>query len=158
MNYFLDTEFNEFGGDLISLALVREDNCAFLYVATDCKNPGAWVAANVLPIIDAPGADAVLIHPTSFGRFIEDFLDGDEYPNIVADWPDDIRYFCQALITGPGEMINIPRVAFEVRRVDAYPTTLAGAVQHNALWDARALRHYFVSADSPLRTAQADGE
>lgn len=138
--YFLDTEFNEFGGDLISLALVRADSENYLYVATACDEPGAWVAENVIPIIDAPGADAVRILPTSFGRFIADFLDGDPYPVIVSDWPDDIRYFCQALIVGPGQMVNIPRLRFEIVRVDAYPTTLAGAVQHNALWDARALR------------------
>lgn len=142
-NYYLDTEFNEFGGELISLALVREDTGAYLYVATECKEPGDWVAANVIPIIDAPGADAVRILPNSFGRFIADFLDGDQRPHIISDWPDDIRYFCQALITGPGEMVAIPALTFELRRVDAYPTMLPGAVQHNALWDARALRHLF---------------
>lgn len=62
-------------------------------------------------------------------------------PTLFADWPDDIRYFCQALITAPGEMVNIPRLTFHIVRVDAYPTTLEGAVQHNALWDARALCH-----------------
>ena len=63
---------------------------------------------------------------------------------IIADWPDDIRYFCQAIITAPGQMVNIPRLTFELARVDAYPSQLAGAVQHNALWDARALRALFI--------------
>jgi hypothetical protein len=40
----------------------------------------------------------------------------------------------------PGMMINIPRLSFEMFREDAYPTTLEGAVQHNAWWDAMALR------------------
>jgi len=151
VNYFLDTEFNEFGGDLISLALVREDTGGYLYVATDCAEPGEWVKANVIPIIDAPDADAVMIHRNSFGRFIEDFLDGDEYPVIISDWPDDIRYFCQALIVGPGQMINIPRVQFNIVRCDAYPTNLPGAVQHNALWDARALRHHILTASGPAQ-------
>jgi len=157
MNYFLDTEFNEFGGELISLALVREDTGGHLYVATDCPEPGEWVKANVIPIIDAPDADAVMIHRTSFGRFIEDFLDGDEYPVIISDWPDDIRYFCQALITGPGEMVNIPRVQFNIVRCDAYPTDLPGAVQHNALWDARALRHHILTASDPSKANDGDG-
>ena len=56
MNYFLDTEFNELGGELISLALVREDTGGFLYVATPCKDPGPWVAANVMTVLDVPGA------------------------------------------------------------------------------------------------------
>lgn len=65
---------------------------------------------------------------------------GDPGPVVISDWPDDIRYFCELLITGPGQMIALPGVRFEVRRVDAYPTTLEGAVQHNALWDACALQ------------------
>lgn len=141
MHYFLDTEFNEFGGDLISLALVSEDGERELYVATACDAPGAWVAENVIPIIDAPGAKPTMIAANFFGYMIRNFLaDERAMPQIVADWPDDIRYFCQALITGPGEMVNIPALSFHLRRVDAYPTALEGAVQHNALWDARALR------------------
>lgn len=36
---------------------------------------------------------------------------------------------------------NYPRMTFEVHNVDCYPTTMKGAVQHNAWWDAMALRH-----------------
>ncbi len=35
---------------------------------------------------------------------------------------------------------------FEMHRVDAYPTMLPGAVQHNAYWDAMALRHKLTGA------------
>lgn len=146
-HYFLDTEFNEFGGDLISLALVSEDGEHELYVATQCAQPGAWVAENVMPIIGVAGALPIMVPPNKFGAMIREFLaDEPGLPQIVADWPDDIRYFCQALITAPGEMVAIPAVSFHLRRVDAYPTTLEGAVQHNALWDARALRHRLVAA------------
>jgi hypothetical protein len=48
MNYFLGTEFNGFGGALISLALVREDGAEF-YAATACANPRSWVKENVIP-------------------------------------------------------------------------------------------------------------
>lgn len=65
----------------------------------------------------------------------------DMAPHVIADWPVDIQHLCDLLITGPGTMIDIPGITFEVKRVDAYPTTLAGAVQHNAWWDAMALRH-----------------
>lgn len=146
MNYFLDTEFNEFGGDLISLALVREDGGKELYVATGCGAPGAWVAANVIPIVFCEGAIPVMVNARNIGWEIARFLEGDEYPVIVADWPDDIRYFCGALITKPGEMVGIPRLQFNLVRADAYPTTLEGAVQHNALWDARALRHMLLGS------------
>lgn len=139
MRYFLDTEFNEFGGDLISLALVREDGTS-IYLVTDCPKPGPWVAVNVMPILDA-GGDPIKVAPNEFGRRIAAFLHGDIDPVIVTDWPDDIRYFCQAIITGPGQMVSLGMLHFVMLRVDAYPTTLPGAVQHNAWWDAMALRH-----------------
>lgn len=139
MKYFLDTEFNGMGGALISLALVREDGAEF-YVSTPCAQPDPWVKANVMPIIKCIGAEPIELDRSLIGCAIGSFLHGDNFPIIVADWPDDIKYFCQAIITAPGEMIDIPRLRFDMLRIDAYPTTLTGAVRHNALWDARALR------------------
>lgn len=141
MKHFLDTEFNGMGGDLISLALVSDDNRE-LYLATPCYSPVPWVAENVLPIVGCPGAVPLICDMEKWGLQIMWFLAKDpNSPTIVADWPDDISYFCKALIVGPGQMVNIPSLNFEMVRVDAYPTDLPGAAQHNALWDARALRH-----------------
>lgn len=145
MRYYLDTEFNEFGGELISLALVREDGYSLYLVYPDLPEYGEWVKNNVVPILwDVPQSDMYesykLEKYDQGARRIQEFLDGDAQPVIVTDWPDDIRYFCQAIITGPGMMINIPGLVFQMLRVDAYPTTLEGAVQHNAWWDAMALR------------------
>lgn len=139
MLYFLDTEFNGFGGDLISLALVSEMGKE-LYIATPCAEPAEWVKENVIPIIECEGARPHYAQPDQFGRIVARFLAGDRAAVIVADWPDDIRYLCQTFITGPGEMVAIPQLQFQMLRVDSYPTELPGAVQHNALWDARALR------------------
>lgn len=139
MKYFLDVEFNGFGGELISLALVGEDYRE-LYVATYCKRPCEWVAENVIPIIQCHGAYPVSIPANGFGPAIAEFLANDPAPVIIADWPDDIRYFCEALIVGPGEMVDIRAwLEFHICRVESYPTTF-GAIRHNALWDARALR------------------
>lgn len=143
MKYFLDTEFNELGGDLISLALVSETGRE-MYLATECKAPKAWVEKYVMPIVTCDGAKPYMCDVSLFGPLSAWYLHSDPDPIIVADWPDDIRYFCQALITGPGEMADIPRLRFELARVDAYPTKLEGAIQHNALWDARALRALLV--------------
>ena len=145
MQYYLDCEFNEFGGDLISLALVREDNESIYLVYPELEEYGPWVKENVVPIIwnipsPLPGM-AHRVDQESGARQIAQFLYGDPNPVIITDWPDDIRYFCQAIITGPGMMINIPQVTFHMVRVNAYPTTLEGAVQHNAWWDAKALKH-----------------
>ena len=139
MRYFLDTEFNGLGGELISVALVGEGQFE-LYVARQCLGPLVpWVEANVRPVIHAAGAAPV--YRTDFWPDIEQFLMHDPDPVIIADWPDDIAYFCKAMIVGPGRMIaTANQIRFEVHRVDAYPTDLPNAVQHNALWDARALR------------------
>jgi hypothetical protein len=142
MRYFLDTEFNGFGGQLISLALVPEYlSFPSLYLVAPCKDPGPWVAENVIPILSAAKSKKVPLD--RFGKEIARFLSNESHPIIVADWPDDIRYFCECLITKPGEMVNIPSLTFQMIRVDAYPTTVVGAVRHNAYWDAMALRQLF---------------
>jgi hypothetical protein len=95
MNLYLDTEFNEFKGDLISMALVDEDGECF-YESLGCENPGAWVAEHVMPII---GRDPIA--RDHMQAKLANFLFGYESIHVIADWPDDIRYFCELLITGP---------------------------------------------------------
>jgi len=141
VRYFLDCEFDGYRGDLISLALVADDGNE-LYLAWPKNDCIPWVAENVVPIIECAGAAPHIHRPGGWGGMIETFLRGDPMVRIISDWPDDIRYFCECLITGPGEMIaTAPVISFQIVRCDAYPTDLPGAVQHNALWDARALRH-----------------
>lgn len=146
MKYFLDTEFNGFGGELLSLALVDQDG-DWLYLIYEPTQPlEPWVAENVMPIMRAapPGVEPYVVRhgsPTA-PRLIANYFArrGGGVPYIITDWPDDIKYLCQAVITGPGEMAAIPRMQFDMVRVDAYPTVLEGAVQHNAAWDALALK------------------
>lgn len=153
MRYYLDTEFDGFGGRLMSLALVREDGKSF-YVVTDVYPKDEWVNKNVAPILfDVPVvaqeiqgwySDTEALgfrYYMCLAEHIAEFLKGDPSPHIITDWPDDVRYFCEAIITGPGEMVAIPHLTLEVVRVNAYPTTLPDAIQHNAWWDAMALRH-----------------
>ena len=137
--YFLDTEFNGFNGELISLALVREDGESISLVF-GCDDPVEWVKDNVMPILFSDPVSKKTKR-TEAGREIAAFLKGDKNPTIISDWPEDISQLCGCLITGPGEMVNIRSIAFRIVRVDAYPTDLKGAVQHNAWWDAMALRH-----------------
>lgn len=148
MRYFLDTEFNEFGGELISLALVREDGESIYLVYPDLPEYGEWVSKNVVPIIwnipsPLPGMAHKLTSKEDGAYLLANFLRGDREPVIISDWPDDIKYFCQAVITGPGMMAAIDNIVFQMIRVNAYPTTLENAVQHNAWWDAKALKELF---------------
>jgi hypothetical protein len=144
MRYCLDTEFNGFGGELISLALAAEDGRNLYLVLSEEEDRAMqaepWVAENVMPILFDSPQPPMQAPRMMWAHAIAGFLSRDSRPVIISDWPDDIRYFCQAIITGPGEMAAIPALTFHMARVDAYPTTLAGAVQHNALWDAMALR------------------
>lgn len=140
--YFVDTEFNSYQGELISLALVSDDNRALYLVFPRPAKVAPWVAVHVMPYLNDVPADSKVytIFPSMLQSYLEKFFAGDDRPVVVADWPDDIKFLSEALLTGPGTMIKIPRITFELHRVDAYPSSLEGAVQHNALWDAYALK------------------
>lgn len=160
MNFYIDCEFDGWMGPLISLALVSEDGDEFYWCVR--KDEGwvkdAWVKDNVLPVLECAGAAATQTHDLSGGleRFLTRSAESSG-AHVIADWPDDVAYFCRALIVGPGRRICTPPLTFAVTRVDAYPTDLPGAVQHNALWDARALRHALKQSRS-LQRAPGDRE
>ena len=145
MKFFIDAEFNDFGGELISFALVREDG-DWLYLVFGCEAPSEWVAENVMPLLYKASTShaAPTVSVSDAPRMIQQFLKDDPSPVVIADWPDDIRHMCDLLITGPGMMINIPTIVFQMIRVNAYPTTVEGAIHHNAYWDAMALRQKFI--------------
>jgi len=131
MNLFIDCEFNEFRGKLISMALVSEDGKEF-YEVLSCKNPGDWVKENVLPILNKS--------PVSFDVFqmkLQTFLGQFETIHIIADWPEDIKHFCESLITGPGFRLNTPPMVMSIYRIDA-----ESDLPHNALADARGIAKY----------------
>lgn len=137
MRLFLDCEFNEFQGALISMALVSEDGREW-YEVIPCDNPGSWVAVNVIPIL---GKRAVSIQEMQYS--LHGWLAQFDSLHIVADWPEDISHFCRALITGPGMRIDTPPLTMEVLRVDA-----ESSLPHNALHDARGIRDYILAAAS----------
>lgn len=130
MKIYIDTEFNEFQGELISMALVAESGQEF-YEVLPCENPGPWVAENVMPILfKAP------ISKEALQLRLQHWLAQFPEVHLIADWPEDIQHFCQALITGPGMRINTPPLTMEIRRdLDA-----VSELPHNALADARAIR------------------
>jgi hypothetical protein len=65
MRIWIDTEFNEFKGDLISMALVAEDGREW-YQVTYCVYPGAWVAQHVMPILNKEPIERTLMQRTLF--------------------------------------------------------------------------------------------
>lgn len=127
--FYLDTEFNDFGGKLISIALVGEGG--EWYKSLGCQNPTRWVAANVMPNLRT-GATTIELLQAS----LHQFLKGYDAVHIVADWPEDIAHFCNVLITGPGMRIDTPKLTFEI---DRDLSSAASTIPHNALHDAKAI-------------------
>ncbi len=148
MIFYLDTEFNGFGGDLLTLALVPEDpNVPELYLARNDLSVlklEPWVRDNVLPIVDLSNAKPTYTAPSFFSGYIQACLKRYKEVTIVADWPDDIRYLMMCLITGPGMMVDLASLNICLRRCEPWPNDLKDQVQHNALCDARALRNLFI--------------
>jgi hypothetical protein len=140
MRYFLDTEFNGFGGSLISLALVPEDpDQPAFYAATACDNPTDWVRANVLPFLEIDP-----VAPNELGRRMAAYLHNDEDPLLVADWPEDIALAARALIAAPGRRYAVSHIRFELCDIYDFDSASSSAVPHNAYHDAMALRAHIL--------------
>src|SRR4051794_5658276 len=149
MRYFLDTEYNGWGGALLSLALVP-DGGEELYLTLDWSGPlQEWVERNVVPYLD-PVPDAMVsprVNRADAARAISHYLAGDPDPLIVADWPEDIAYFNALLVTGPGVMAEVPGLGFQFMPLIGFSTAANSKVPHNALHDARALRDHVLSIE-----------
>lgn len=148
MKYYIDCEFDGHNGPLLSFAIVREDGESLYiivgYKLSDISDP--WVVDNVCTVLREDKCTNLAwgVSKNSVGRYLRDFIENDENPVIIADSPVDIGRFCNAISTGyDGKWYpsDYDKITFEVHNVDCYPTTLEGAVQHNAWWDAMALQH-----------------
>ena len=147
MRYFLDTEFNGFGGALLSLALVPEDGQEF-YVTLVCDDRVfPWVERNVVPYLD--NVPVGLVSPRMSRREAAEalaaYLSSDPEPELVADWPEDVTQFCSLLMIGPGQMVPVPPLTFRLMPLQGFSPAANSAVPHNALHDARSLRDHFCS-------------
>jgi hypothetical protein len=134
MKLYLDTEFNGFGGELISMAVVPRDEEVW-YEAMDVAGPTEWVAKHVIPVIrrQTIGPDAFR---ASFHRYIKRFKN----PEVICDWWEDAAHFCRMLGGKEfGSSLDFPC------RISIISTPLGHPVSvlpHNALCDALALREW----------------
>ncbi len=151
MRYFLDTEFNGFGGELISIALVPEFGDQEYYaILSLTAEPNAWVAQHVLPYLLSvpPGLIVEPMPRAAVAREIAHFLSGDTEPVIVADWPEDIAQFTYLLCTGPGTRVTTGTLGFSLLDNPRVSTAESSKVPHNALHDARALRDFVLAFEA----------
>lgn len=143
MRYFLDTEFNGFGGELVSIALVpEEDGAAPFYEAIICDAPTEWVARHVLPNLRTAPLDRATV-----AKHFVAYLSDDEDPVLVADWPEDIAQAAMLLIVAPGRRSAIDRITFKMLDPLGFDAAALSAVPHNAYYDALALRDHVVTRE-----------
>lgn len=150
---YIDCEFDGHGGPLLSMALVRENGIGIHVRVIDATAEDPWVVENVVPLLDSHNADHdVRTFGVNVGSVLRRFIGDIRCPVIIADSPVDIGRFCGAISTdadGQWASCDCPLMTFEVHNVDCYPTALEGAVQHNAWWDAMALREMFIDNEDP---------
>ena len=140
---FIDCEFNGFNGQLISMALVPEYPHIIepFYEVIDHDWPNyiidEWVKNNVIPFLNK-----VPISYNDFQTKLKHYLGNFVKVELIADWPDDIKYFCQSLITKPGEMFTTPIITMTYDRTTSASKSL---IPHNALQDAIAIRESYLT-------------
>lgn len=150
MRYFLDTEFNGFGGTLISAGLVPEFGDNEFYVVLPVPEPvHPWVERHVVPYLHmVPQGLDLRLDAISAAHEIAAYLAADPDPEIVADWPDDIALFCKLLMVGPGLIVDVGSLRFSLLNNPGFSTARNSKVPHNALHDARALRDFVLENES----------
>ena len=143
MRYFLDVEFNGFGGELISLALVPErEEVSPFYEAVHCAQPTPWVAEHVLPVLSTEPVDRAVM-----ARRFEEYLGDDPDPVLIADWPEDIAHAAMLMVIAPGRRIALDRIRFDLLDPIGFDSAALSAVPHNAYHDALALRTYTLARE-----------
>ena len=148
MRYFLDTEYNGFGGALLSLALVPEDRSEEFYVTLEYDAAvDPWVERHVIPFLDMvpEGLKSARLSRRAAGEALAGWLAHDSAPDIIADWPEDLAQLSMLLVTGPGMMVAVPPLTLRLATLHGFSTAANSVVPHNALHDARALRDHIMN-------------
>jgi hypothetical protein len=148
VRYFLDTEYNGFGGPLLSLALVPEDGGDEFYVTLACDAPlDPWVQRHVIPFLDVVPEQlkSPRLPRRAAAEALAHWLAHDSAPEIVADWPEDLAQFAMLLVIAPGQMLSVPPLTLRFEPLGTFSTAANSAVPHNALHDARALRDHVMN-------------
>lgn len=130
---YLDTEFNGFHGNLVSLALAAPDGEHWYEVLPYPKKWESWVADNVVPHLGKKP-----IPPEQFGIRLRTYLQARPGCTIYADWPTDFEHLL-AVMRGE-HYADFWQV--ECQMVLLTGTDPQSVVPHNALSDAIALMEW----------------
>jgi hypothetical protein len=130
MRIYLDTEFNGFGGSLISAAIYNPHGESWYEVAEVPKDTLPWVAKNVIPVLGKKPIGYDFLR-TSLHAYL---LNLKFKPTIVADWPEDFVHFCRLICADGGQQLPF-ECSMELVLSGAYEPI----IRHNAMEDAKAL-------------------
>ena len=128
---FVDCEFNGFGGELISMAMVSESGDEWYHVRREPKVWDKWVFENVFPVLYSEPVGAEAFRESALA-----FLRGFDNPTICADWYTDLVHFF-SLFAGKDHTESVGYACkAELVLIENYDSK----IPHNALSDARAIR------------------
>ena len=143
MRLFIDTEFNGFGGVLLSMALVCEDGRHWYEVLDQPGVPiDPWVKTNVIPHLGKEALDVGAFRASLFS-FIRQF----DRPIIVADWPSDLVCFYEVMLGSDHTETVMLECSAELVEIDIEGKS---ETPHNALADAFSIRDAYQAANSEL--------
>lgn len=128
---FVDCEFNGFGGELMSMAMVSDSGDEWYEVLPLPEFVDPWVTQNVTPVFFASA-----VSKEAFRASAIEFLKKFKNPTICADWYTDLVHFF-SLFAGEDHTQSVGYACkAELILIDNYQSQ----IPHNALSDARAIR------------------
>lgn len=141
MRYYIDTEFNGNTGQLLSIALVRQDGAEFYYELPVHELLVQWVVEHVMPwMTNKPEHQGDRAAVT---RRMRKFLEKDATPiTFIGDWPEDLVHTLNLMLRDHGR--RNPPIQFRMLMLDlpGFNTAEHSSTPHNALDDARALKEF----------------
>lgn len=149
-NFFIDTEFNAFGGELISMGIAGPRNSIYLLNGEfEPHTAHPWVLKNVVPHLwdfsftKKNFATTLPQFKKHLSRFFYDWAHEEEI-TIIADWYTDIEHFCNVIVGDGGSTVTLNKsrqINFRVdRHLDQARSPLAGSIEHHAMSDALNLK------------------
>ncbi len=146
MRLFLDTEFNGFGGALISLALAAEDGREWYGILPLPSFIEPWVKKHVIPYLEIDAKIPLFASSADAQESLGHFLSRYQGAEIIADWPADFEHFCYMLAcAGSMQGYSLPwQGTMRLARVFG----VNPVIPHNALSDARALKEAYLETEA----------
>lgn len=133
---YLDTEFNGYRGELISMALASDNDTSF-YAILDYSHLelNLWVKENVIPKLGS----GPRLRRTEFQFALISYLSQfSSKHTIIADWPADFEHLMSMLYEDKG--VCILQHGLKMELIHSGDLSALNICPHNALSDAIALK------------------